>query len=186
VKPDDRKEMLRLVELEYERTTKFIDGSVGTTTSLRGWAITVWAGLIGLAFTTKTPLLAFLAVVAVLAFAVVDAYSSSLYQQTLRRARELERITNDHFDALARGSDNPRVQTAADASLAAHNYGLYANMRAVRFRESILVKPQRFIAIYAVLAAVAIVSGLIAAAAPPASSPAPLPTATSTSPVRSP
>src|SRR5439155_1822871 len=141
--------------LEYERTTKFIEGSVGIATSLRGWAITVWAGLIGLAFTAKTPLLALLALVAVAAFAVVDACYSSLYQQTLRRARELERITNEHFDALARGADSPRALVAADSSLAAHNYGLYTNMRAISFRDSIRGKPQRFIYIYGALAVLA-------------------------------
>lgn len=173
----DRKEMLRLVELEYDRTTKFIDGWVGVTTSLRGWAITVWAGLIGIAFSAKIPALALLAVAAVVAFALVDAYYSSLYQQTLRRARELERITNQHFDALARGGDNARLGAAADSALAAHSYGLYTNMRAASVR-SALQNPQRFFWIYAALAALAIVATVAAAAAPSVTSGPALPSST--------
>ncbi len=155
MKDADRKEMLQLVEAEYDRTTKFIEGTVGTTTSIRGWAITVWAALLGAAFSTKLPVLAYLGFLAVVAFALVDTYYSSLYVQTLTRARELERITNEHFDALARGEDNPRLRPAADAALAAHSYGLYTNMRVVAWK-----KPQMFFWIYMALALIAIVAGV--------------------------
>lgn len=182
---DERREMLRLVELEYDRTTKFIEGAVGTTTSLRGWAITVWAGLIGVALSAKLPSLTVLAVLAVIAFAFVDFYYTSLYQQTLRRARQLERITNEHFDVLARGADNARLKPEADAALAAHSYGLYTNMRAVGRRELLdsLRRPQMFFWIYVSLAATALLIGLLAQTFPTASSstPSAVPTPTATS-----
>jgi hypothetical protein len=170
VNTDDQKEMLRLVELEYERTTKFIEGSVGLTTSIRGWAITVWAALIGVAFSQRVWELPFLAVIAIAAFAVVDAYYSSLYKQALLRARALERVTGKHYDALARGKDNPRAMAAAAASLAANSYGFYTNLRALRPRDLVSKAPRVFLAVYSVLAVAAIVSAPLVATLPSSAS----------------
>lgn len=161
MKADDIKELLRLVELEYERTTKFIEGSVGATTQVRGWAITVWAALVGLAFSTRVSSLALLAVVALIAFVFADAYYSALYQQGLRRAHELERITKQHFDALARGSDNPRVVSAANAALAANRYGLYSNLHSVRVRDLLAARPRVFMWVYGALTIVALLSAVV-------------------------
>lgn len=184
---DERKEMLRLVELEYERTTKFIEGSVGITTSIRGWAITVWAALIGVSFTQRLWPLALLAAITILAFAVVDAYQSSLYEQALFRARSLERITAKHFNALARGGDNPRFVAEADAALASNKYGFYANLQAFRWRELFNVRYRIFLLAYGTLALVAVICAVLilvipaAAVSTPTATPSPT-ASSSTSP----
>ncbi|TMD13589.1 MAG: hypothetical protein E6J00_08050 [Chloroflexi bacterium] len=176
---DEQREMLRLVELEYARTTKFIEGSVGITTSVRGWAITVWAALIGVSFTQRLWALALLAAITILSFAVVDAYQSSLYAQALLRARTLERITAKHFDALARGKDNPRFIAEADAALASNKYGFYSNLQAFRWRDLFHLRYRIFLVAYGTLALVAVICALLVLVIPAPTIPTPSPTASS-------
>lgn len=159
--PDDKKEMIRLVELDFDHTTKFIEGSVSTTTSLRGWAITVWAALIGVAFSQRLWVLAALAAIAIAAFAIVDAYYLFFYWQALFRARLLEDVTAKHYDALARGTDNPRTIAGADLALTTNRYGIYRSLRDLRFSHLLTVKPRTFLIVYAILIAVAIISAVL-------------------------
>jgi hypothetical protein len=176
--------MLDLVKQEYDRTTKFIEGMVGISTSVRGWAVTVWGGLMTIAFTQKLPALALIAILGVIAFGVIDAYHTALYRQALSRARRLERITAKYYEALARGRDQPKAWSRASASLAANRFGFYSNLRAFRPLDLLGAAPRVFTVMYALLALAALAGALaiptLSATAPPAApSPSPSPSAPS-------
>lgn len=44
---DRAQKMLDLVELDYNQTSEFVRGVLGTATTIRGWAITIWLALAG-------------------------------------------------------------------------------------------------------------------------------------------
>ena len=49
----ERKELIRLLELDYENTSKIVEGVLGTTSTIRGWGISLVSALIGFAFQTS-------------------------------------------------------------------------------------------------------------------------------------
>ncbi len=159
---DAQREMLRLVELEYERTSKFIEGTVGTVGTVRGWAVTVWLAALGVAFNQRLWELGLLGTAAILVFALVDGYYSTLYQQAMYRARDLEDITGKHYAELARGDDDPYVEDNAAIALTTHRYGMYSNLRAFRWRDLRRARPRIFFqAVYPFMG----VAGLVVALA---------------------
>src|SRR5437868_1929488 len=69
----DPTELKRLIELEYERTSKFIDGVIATTATIRGWAVTIWLAVVGVAFDRSVWELGVLAAIVAAVFMVIDA-----------------------------------------------------------------------------------------------------------------
>lgn len=141
-------ELLRLVEVEYDRTSKFIEGTVGIVTTVRGWAVTVWLALLGAALSEKLWEISVLAAVAPLVFMLVDAYHGSLYNQALLHAKDLERITGRHYAALSRGAAHSYAELNAQVALASHKYGLYSNLREFRWSDLLRSRPRVFVRVF--------------------------------------
>ncbi len=159
-----RREMLRLVELDYERTSKFIEGIVGTGATIRGWAITIWVALLGAAVDRKLWELAALGAVVILVFGLVDGYHASLYRAALDHAMRLERITRDYYAMIGRGTDDPDAELDLRAELESHRFGYYSNLRRFELRDLRNARPWVFFKfLYPFLAAVGAVSALLIA-----------------------
>jgi len=148
-------ELVRLVERDYDQTTEFIRSVVGTTTTIRGWAITVWLAVIGVAIERGSWELSLFAVTALLPFAFLDAYHSWLYSQALRHARALEDLSAAYYRAVERGEDDEDILLDFEASLAAHTFGMYSHFRRFEIPELRAARPRAvFFAFYPGLATV--------------------------------
>lgn len=158
---DRQKELIRLVELDYERTTRFVQSLVTTGTTLRGWAITLWVGAIGVSFTTHQGVLSLLAAAVIAVFGLVDAYHSWLYEQAMRHARRVERVSALYFASLSRGDDDPDLQEDAQTAIEGHQFGLYTTFRRFHWRDLWFVRPRPFFRyLYPALIGVAFVAAL--------------------------
>jgi hypothetical protein len=133
VNAEDRKELFRLVELDYVRTADFISGLMQRQAGTRGLAVTIWAAVVGFAFDRSAWELGALAVVAVLAFLLLDGYYSLLYVEARSHASELERISALYYTTLIREDDE---DSAFDlrVQLEAYRFGLYRSLKIFRFR----------------------------------------------------
>lgn len=161
---EDRfRELLRLVELDYERTSQFIQGVVGTSATIRGWAITVWLALLGFSLDRSVSALAFLAASVVPVFGIVDLYHTWLYREALNHARSLERITSSYYNAMGRGGGGTDLDLLADLQeeLESHRFGMYSRMGPFRFR-LFAARPYVFFRfLYPALLVVAIAAGIL-------------------------
>src|SRR5260370_7151526 len=81
--PPATKELVRIVELDYERTAKFIEGVIGTSAAIRGLLVTAWLAVVSLAVNTGRWPLAAVSFAVVLIFGLIDPYHSSLYVPAL-------------------------------------------------------------------------------------------------------
>ncbi len=129
------KELVRLVELDYERTAKFIEGVIGTSAAIRGLLVTAWLAVVTLAVNTSRWALAAVSLAVVIVFGLVDAYHSWLYHQALQHAIELESISRTYYAALARGGDDPDAEEDLEVHLQAHRLGVYSNLRRFRMKD---------------------------------------------------
>ena len=155
------KELVRLLELDYERTASFITGVVGTSTSLRGWAVTIWLAVTGLAFDRGEPALAGLAAIVALAFFLVDGYHAWLYGQALAHAIKVERISALYYGALGGGLDDDDAQLDLQVGLESHRFGVYRDFRHFSIGALRYVRPQVvFRVFYPLLAVVALASAI--------------------------
>jgi len=107
-----RKEIVRELELDYEKTTKAIESVVSSSFTIRGWGMTLIAALIGLSFQNKLWPLSALAVVVILLLALVDGYHSWLYAKVLQHANNIETILRYYYAFLARGDVDPQAKRA--------------------------------------------------------------------------
>jgi len=161
------KELVRLVELDYERTAKFIEGVIGTSAAIRGLLVTAWLAVVTLAVNTSRWALAAVSLAVVIVFGLVDAYHSWLYHQALQHAIELESISRTYYAALARGGDDPDAEEDLEVHLQAHRLGVYSNLRRFRMKDLRFARPRIFFQIlYPALAvtsvAVAVILGITA------------------------
>lgn len=122
------RELVRLVELDYERTTKFIEGVIGTAGTTRGLLLTAWGAVIALAFDTSRWTLAVAGFVIVAVSGLLDIYHSWLYNQALGQATKLEEISQQYHKTLARGADDPDSQIDLRVALNHHYFGVYSNI----------------------------------------------------------
>jgi hypothetical protein len=153
------KELVRLLELDYERTASFISGVVGTSASLRGWAVTIWLAVIGLAIDRGEAAVAGLAALVAVAFFVVDGYHAWVYGQAVVHASELEQISALHYDALGRGLEDEDAQLDLQVGLESHRFGMYRNFRRFTVSDLLYVRPHViFRVFYPLLALAALVS----------------------------
>jgi hypothetical protein len=122
-----------LLDLDYDKTTKFIDDVLKTSTTLRGWAITLWIALMGVAINTKQWEISLLGVALVALFGLVDLYHSWLYHEASTHARAIERIWSKEYEALGPEIDDEDVALDAKALMDAHSFGLFLHFRRFRF-----------------------------------------------------
>lgn len=135
-------ELVRLLERDYDQTGEFIRSMVGTISTTRGWAVTVWLALLGVAVQQQAPALAVLASVALVPFGLLDAYHSWLYSQALRHARELEQLSADYYRAVERGQDDEELLLDFETGAAAHRFGLYSHFRRFALPELRTARPR--------------------------------------------
>lgn len=135
-------ELVRLLERDYDHTAEFIRSLVGTISTTRGWAVTVWLALIGVAVQQDCPSLALVASVALVPFGLLDAYHSWLYGQALRHARGLEQLSADYYRVVERGGDDEDLGLDFEAGMAAHRFGLYSEFRRFSLIELRTARPR--------------------------------------------
>jgi hypothetical protein len=185
--PDEEKELVRLVELDYERTSKFIEGMVGTSATTRGWAVTVWLAVLGIAVNQRLWALGLLGTAAVFVFALVDLYHSRLYEEAEIHAAAAERISRLRYKRFSRGADDKYAASDAENALRAYSFGVYSNLRAFAWRWNLLRGARPYLvfrAMYPFMAAVGVVVALAIGIGTAMSSvhsiphPSPTPTAT--------
>lgn len=126
---DRDQELIELVERDYAHTGEFIRSVVGTSATVRGWAVTIWLALIGFAFDRPLGELAILAAIVVVAFAIIDAYHARLYVQALAHAARLERVVAAYYSALTLAEDDPDALDDFHDELDAFRPGLYGSFR---------------------------------------------------------
>jgi hypothetical protein len=80
-----QKELLRVLELDYQQTIKEIESIISSSFAIRGWGIALSSALIGLTIQAQHWEIAALAVVVTLLIAFVDGYHSWLYAKVLQR-----------------------------------------------------------------------------------------------------
>ncbi len=164
------KELVRIVELDYDRTAKFIESVTGTSATLRGILLTAWVAVITLAFDTGHWTLAAAGVALVVIFGVLDAYHTWLYSQALQHAAELEELSRIYHRALSRGGDDPHADIDFQVKLQADPSGLYHGLRGnFKWKDLSEVRPRIFLQVlYPGLLAVSIIVAALLAATPAA------------------
>jgi hypothetical protein len=162
------KELVRLLEEDAERTSKFVESIVGTGFTIRGWAITVSLAIVGIAFDRDLWELAILGLVIVLLFAFMDGYHTWLYTQALKHGRAIDHILGLHYATLTRGVDDPSVKEEFQVEVEVHKFGLSSNLERFRWASLRRVRP-RFImgVMYIILGFVAIVAAIAIAVTGP-------------------
>ena len=143
-----RKELVRLVELDYERTADFINGVTGTAATIRGWAVTIWLAVLGIGLERELWQVTLLAAAAGAVFWLVDGYHAWLYGEALAHASKLERLSGRYFDVLGRGTDDDDLEIDFRVALESHRFGMYRNFRRFRPRDLWFVKPYVFFRIF--------------------------------------
>jgi len=160
----DREELVRVLEREYDNTAKFIQGVVGTSFTIRGWAVATWGALLGIAADQSSWEFSLFALLAVAGFAAVDAYHSWLYAAALTYSTALERVTTPYYKVLLRGEADE--DAAQDFEREARNLktGLFGQMPRFGLSELGKIRPKWFFTIfYPTLIVIAAVVAVITA-----------------------
>ncbi len=151
-----------MIQVDYERTAKFIESIIGFEMTIRGWAVTLWLGLLGFAFDRDLWQLGAPAVVVTAVLALVDAYHANLYSQAVQHARAIEDVSVMYFAFLNHGDDDPDALDELHVRLAGHRFGLYTDLWAFRFRDVKYARPAVFFRlVYPVMLALAAACALI-------------------------
>ena len=164
VPPDTVKELVRLVELDYDRTAKFIDGVLGTSATIRTLLITAWVAVLTLAFDTSRWDLGAVSFAIIVVFGVLDAYHSTLYQRALEHAVEREGASQSYYETLIFGDDYPDANANLIADLELQEFGVYRNIHKVSTADLRSARPQiLFSVLYPALLAVSLIATIILA-----------------------
>jgi len=158
-----RKELVRELELDYEKTTKAIEGIVSSSFTVRGWGITLSSALLGFAFQNKLWQLSALTVIVILLIALVDGYHSWLYAKVLQHANEIEVILRSYYTFLRLGESDPEAKRNFQVQIESHRFGRYTDINK-KFQLSDLLdaRPRLvLVALYGTLLACAIASGTL-------------------------
>jgi hypothetical protein len=165
VDEETRKELIRLLELDYDRATSIINGITGISGTIRGLAITVWVAAVGFASQQRSWPLGLLAAALVVVFAVVDGYHAWIYAEALRHAQEIESVELAYYVALTRGVDDPGMREESDLRLQTFEIGTYGRLRVFKWRDIWYVQPRiLFVMLYPAMAAAAIVEAILISA----------------------
>jgi hypothetical protein len=160
----DETKLLARIDFDYERTTSFIEGITGTSATIRGWAITIWLAVVGVAFDRGSWELAALGAVVALVFFVIDAYHAWLYGEALLRATAIEQLQGEYYTSLGRRADDPDGAGDLRKRLEEHRFGLYRNFKRFRLKDIAFARPFVFFRLfYPFLAAVAIGAAILLA-----------------------
>jgi hypothetical protein len=155
-------ELLEVVRDDTDRTTRFIEGVLGASITLRGWAVTLWLGIVGFGVDQDRGALVALGIVIILAFGLVDAYNATLYGQALMHARRLEDIATVHHAWLSRGDDDPSAAAELVVRLKSFRPGLYSNLWVFRIKDLKYVRPRVFFRVfYPLMIALSAVIGVL-------------------------
>jgi hypothetical protein len=164
---ETRKEIVRELELDYEKTTKALEGVVSSSFTVRGWGITLSSALIGFAFQNKLWQLSALAVIVILLIALVDGYHSWLYSKVLQHANNIETIMRYYYAYLARGDVDPQPLKDFLIRIDSHRFGRYSEINK-KFSLADLrdARPRLvLVTLYGTLVACALTSGVLVYAA---------------------
>ena len=158
-----RKEIVRELELDYEKTTKAIEGVVSSSFTIRGWGMTLIAALIGLSFQNKLWPLSALAVVVILLLALVDGYHSWLYAKVLQHANNIETILRYYYAFLARGDVDPQAKRDFEVKIESHRFGRYSEINQKFSLADLRDAPPRLVLVvlYGTLLACAVAAGIL-------------------------
>lgn len=137
-----RAELIRLLERDYDQTSEFIRSIVGTTSTTRGWAVTVWLAVLGFSIQQSDAALALLGSFIIAPFALLDLYHSSLYGQALGHARGIEDLVAGYYRAVESGPDDEDLWLDLDVNLATHRFGLYSYFRPFQLLKINSARPQ--------------------------------------------
>jgi hypothetical protein len=129
------KETVRVIELDVERTAKFIDGVISTSATIRGFLVTAWVALITLAFDTGNWTLAAASFAVVVAFGFVDGYHSWVYGEALEHAAGLEGFSQAYYRVLTRGDVDRNAQRDFEAKLQEDRPGIYTNLHKFKWKD---------------------------------------------------
>jgi hypothetical protein len=163
------KELVRVVELDYERTAKFAEGVIGTAAAIRGLLVTAWVAVITLAFTTGHWTLAGASFAVVVVFGLLDAYHSWLYNQALGHAVDLEELSRKYYRALAKGGTDPHAEADFQVSLQDERLGIYRNLHSFKWKDLPEVRPKIFFQVlYPALLVVSVIAAVLLAVTAPA------------------
>lgn len=162
--PDTVKELVRVLEVDYEKTTKSIEGIISSSFIIRGWGIALSSALIGLTFQTEHWQIAVLAVVVTLLIAFVDGYHSWLYAKVLQHANNIETVMRYYYAFLARGDVDDQARIDFLGKLLSHRFGRFTEIRkGFKFSSLREARPRYVIVIlYSTLLVCALTSGVLA------------------------
>jgi hypothetical protein len=144
----DQNELLRQIEAEYDRTSKFIDGITTTSATIRGLGVTIWLAMLGIAADHSLWELGALAAATAAMFWLVDGYHAWLYGEAFDLALELELIQAAAYNAKGRLAGSSRADRDLKARLQAHQFGLYRNFKRFRVRDLRHVGPNVFFRLF--------------------------------------
>lgn len=152
-----QKELVRLLELDYERTTKLTEGVIQSGITFRGWSITLTLALIAVAFDRQLWQLGVVAVVLIVLLGLADAYHGWVYGEAMAHVQTTERILHLYYTSLSRGEDDPLALDEFEDALLAYKFGSFADMKRFRARDLLRAKPRFvFVVSYLTLFAVAV------------------------------
>jgi len=123
----ERAELVRILELDYEKTTKLVEGIVCSSFTIRGWGIALISALIGLTFQTQLWQVAVLATIVTVLIALMDGYHSWLYAKTFQHAQRVEHVLGLYYAALSRG-DDPDARRDFEVALLSHRFGRFTEI----------------------------------------------------------
>jgi hypothetical protein len=159
-----QKELVRVLELDYEKTNKVIEGVVTSGFTIRGWGITLSSALIGLTFQAQHWEIAVLAAVVTLLIAFLDGYHSWLYAKVMQHANRIESVMRSYYAFLARGDVDDQARIDFLGKILAHRFGRFTEIkRGFTFSNLREARPRYVIVtLYATLLICATVSGVLA------------------------
>jgi uncharacterized membrane protein len=161
---DTQKELVRVLELDYEKTTQVIESIISSSFTIRGWGIALSSALIGLTFQAQHWEIAVLAFVVTLLVAFVDGYHSWLYAKVLQHVNKIEDIMRCYYAFLARGDADEQTYTEFQAKIMAHRFGRFAEIHKGFSFSSLREARPRYVIVtlYATLLICTAVSGVLA------------------------
>jgi hypothetical protein len=141
-------EPVRLIEREYDSANKVLQSIVGTSFTIRGWAVTAWAALLGVAANNSSWPYALFALLAVVGFAFVDSYHSWLYGAGLKYLLNVESLLAMYYEALVRAKSDPDVVTDVEAEMRTFKPGFFSYMPHFEWRQIGDVRPRLFLFVF--------------------------------------
>jgi hypothetical protein len=154
--------MQRLVDDDLERGDTFIRSVTTTSAAIRGLGVTLWAAAMSAAAASRYGGWALVGAITTAAFALVDAYHSSVTNVAAIHVRTLEQITQAQHDSLARGEDEPEFVLEYHSKLLAHRFALYTFFPRITKRDLRRSTPVPiFRALYPALIGVAVIMAVI-------------------------